>query len=173
MQLKSGDVVLGSGALVDGKVTIPTGAFGSAGTRTLTAAYLGDATTRAGSGSVEIGVVPSTVSPSDVSEPHLAIAGQGERERRAQHGCDPHALLPGREACAGAARLRVGKRTVGTGRFRIAAGEPRHDPRQAQPQGAQAAGAAQARQRDADDHLPRRPNGARAPAPDAIAAVAS
>ena len=58
VQLKSGDVVLGSGALVDGKVTIPTGVFESPGTKTLTAAYAGDATTKPSFGSVEITVAP-------------------------------------------------------------------------------------------------------------------
>ena len=122
VQLKSGDVVLGSGALVDGKVTIPTGAFGSAGTRTLTAAYLGDATTRASSGSVEIGVVPTTVSPSDVSEPELALRSKADANRGRRTAVIRVRCSRGAEACAGAARLRVGKRTVGTGRFRIAAG---------------------------------------------------
>ena len=63
VQLKSGDVVLGSGALVDGKVTIATGVFDSAGTKTLTAAYAGDATTKPSTGSVEITVVPRSGKP--------------------------------------------------------------------------------------------------------------
>jgi hypothetical protein len=123
VQLKSGAVVLGSGTLVGGKVTIPTGAFGSAGTRTLTAVYAGDATTRPSTGSVEIVVVPTSVSPSDVSEPTLAIrGGKANANGRRSTAAIRMRCSQGANACRGAVRLRVGKRTVGTGRFRIAAG---------------------------------------------------
>ena len=127
VELKSGGVVLGSGKLVDGKVTIPTGAFGSAGTRTLTAAYAGDATTKPSSGSVEIAVVPSTVNPSGgqpATRPTLAIrGGEANANGRRSTAAIRMRCSQGANACAGAVRLRVGKRTLGTGRFRIAAGD--------------------------------------------------
>ena len=126
MQLKSGDVVLGSGALVDGKVTIPTGAFGSAGTRTLTAAYAGDATTKAEQrqrrdrGRAEPPSTPSDVSPraGRRSRPRSkADANRGRRTAAIRVRCSQGARrAPARCACGSASGR------VGTGRFRIAAG---------------------------------------------------
>jgi hypothetical protein len=121
VQLKSGDVVLGSGALVDGKVTIPTGAFDSVGTKTLTAAYAGDATTKPSSGSVEITVVPSSVNPGG-GRPALVIRGNADANRRRSKAAIRMRCSRGANPCAGAVRLRVGERTIGKGRFRIAAG---------------------------------------------------
>jgi len=158
VQLKSGDVVLGSGALVDGKVTIPTGVFDSAGTKTLTAAYAGDATTKPSTGSVEITVEPSSSDSGNPgggnpgggnpgggnpgggnpgggnpgggnpgggrpgSKPALAIRGKADANRGRRKAAIRVRCSPGANACAGAVRLRVGKRTVGTGRFKVAAG---------------------------------------------------
>jgi Bacterial Ig-like domain (group 3) len=127
VQLKAGDVVLGSGTLAGGRVTIPTGAFDSAGTRTLTAAYAGDATTRASSGNVDIAVVPSTVNPGGgqpVSRPAIGIrGGKANANGRRSTAAIRMRCSDGANACRGAVRLRVGKRTIGTGRFRIAAGD--------------------------------------------------
>ena len=50
--------MLGSGTLSGGQVTIPTGTFGTPGTRTLTAVYAGDETTEGSSGTVTITVEP-------------------------------------------------------------------------------------------------------------------
>jgi hypothetical protein len=140
VQLRSGDVVLGSGALVDGEVTIPTGAFDSAGTRTLTAAYAGDATTKPSTGNVEITVEPRSGGGGNPGggnpgggnpgggnpggKPALAIRGKADADRRRRKAairvrCSPDASA---SACAGAVRLRVGTRTIGTGRFTVAAG---------------------------------------------------
>ena len=60
VELKAGATVLGSGELVDGEVTIPTGAFTTVGTKTLTATYAGDATTKPSSGTVVITVEPKS-----------------------------------------------------------------------------------------------------------------
>ena len=58
VELRDGDVVLGSGTLAGGRVTIPTGTLGTPGTRTLTAVYAGDDTTAPSSGTVAIKVEP-------------------------------------------------------------------------------------------------------------------
>jgi hypothetical protein len=68
-------------------------------------------------------VVPTSVSPSDVSEPTLAIrGGKANANGRRSTAAIRMRCSQGANACRGAVRLRVGKRTVGTGRFRIAAG---------------------------------------------------
>jgi hypothetical protein len=148
VQLKSGDAVLGSGALVDGKVTIPTGAFDSPGAKTLTAAYAGDATTRPSAGSVEITVKPRSGGGNPGGgnpgggnpgggnpgggnpgggNPAITIRGKGKArkanaDRRRRNAVIRVRCSRGANACAGTVRLRVGRRTIGKGRFRIAAG---------------------------------------------------
>jgi hypothetical protein len=148
VQLKSGDVVLGSGALVDGKVTIPTGAFDSPGTKTLTASYAGDTTTKPSTGSVEITVKPRSGggnpgggnpgggnpgggnpgggNPGE-GNPAITIRGKGKArkanaDRRRRKAVIRVRCSQGANACAGTVRLRVGRRTIGKGRFRIGAG---------------------------------------------------
>ncbi|HET9900753.1 MAG TPA: family 16 glycoside hydrolase [Actinomycetes bacterium] len=127
VQLKSGDVVLGSGTLVNGNVTIPTGAFATAGTKTLTAAYAGDATTRPSTDTVDITVVQSSVNPGGVdppaTRPVLTIRGsKADADRRRRTAAIRMSCPEGSTTCAGAVRLRAGNRTLGTGRFRVAAG---------------------------------------------------
>ncbi len=148
VQLKSGDAVLGSGTLVDGEVTIETGAFASAGTRTLTAEYAGDATTQPSAGNVEIrvrprpsggnpgggnpggggGTTPPDVNPGPPTVRRSALAvrgGKADADRKRRKAAIRVRCSRGAGACAGTLRLRVGERTVGTGRFRIAAGSTR------------------------------------------------
>ena len=145
VQLKSGDAVLGSGTLVDGEVTIETGAFTSPGTRTLSVEYAGDATTEPSAGSVEIRVRPrpSGGNPGGGdpgggnpgggdpgggqpgSRPALAIRGKANADRQRRTATIRVRCREGASACAGAVRLRVGKRTVGAGRFTVAAGARR------------------------------------------------
>ncbi len=153
VRLKAGDTVLGTGTLQDGEVTIPTGAFGSAGTKALTAEYAGDATTRPSSGSVEIrvraanpgggnpgggnpgggnpgGGNPGGGNPGGGNPPARPSAlvirgGKADADRERRKAAIRVRCTRGAGACAGTVRLRVGERTVGTGRFRIAAGTTR------------------------------------------------
>ena len=121
MQLKSGDVVLGSGTLVDGKVTIPTGAFDSEGTKTLTATYAGDATTKPSAGSVEITVVPGSADPGG-HPPALTIRGKADANRERTKAAIRVRCRRGPDPCEGAVHLRVGEQTIGWGSFTVAAG---------------------------------------------------
>ena len=149
VQLKSAGTVLGSAALVDGKATIPTGAFDSPGTRTLTADYAGDATTEPSTGSVEITVVPRSGDGGNpggsgnppagggggnppgggqpAGKPAVTILGKGkarkaDADRKRRAAAIRVRCSPGANACAGKVRLRVGGRTLGKGRFTVAAG---------------------------------------------------
>ena len=121
VQLKAGDIVLGTGTLAGGTVTIPTGALSAAGTQTLTAAYGGDATTRPSAGTVTITVAPPATRPVIRIRGH-ADASRDRRTAVIRVHCPRLALAP---RCAGSLRLRVGGRTVGSGRFSLAAGETR------------------------------------------------
>ncbi len=113
--------MLGSGTLAGGKVTIPTGAFDTAGTKTLTAVYAGDATDQAEHRQRRdrrrrpaAPATPAAATPA--TEPALAIRGGKADANRRRRTAAIRVRCSGARACAGTVRLRVGKRTLGTGR---------------------------------------------------------
>ena len=152
--LKSADTVLGTGELVDGGVTIATGAFDTAGTWTLTAEYAGDETTNPSTGTVVVTVEPKAGGSGNPpggnpgggtrpvggpgggnppggnpgggnpggGRPALVVRGKADANRLRRRAALRVRCSAATAPCTGALRLRSDGRTLGKGRFAVAAG---------------------------------------------------
>lgn len=112
--VRDGARLIGSGTLAKGKVSITTTRLTTAGTRTLTVAYLGDDATAPSQTSVRVTVRP---------RPVLALRSRVVDADRAQRTAVVKVVCRATGArCVGSASLRWGGKVLGTARFSVASG---------------------------------------------------
>ncbi|WP_139983071.1 Ig-like domain repeat protein [Nocardioides litoris] len=110
-----------AGDLVDGTAVVPVGPWATAGTRTLTASYAGDARVLAGTGSTTLAVRAVVVPPAPKPAVRV-VGGKVDAAAKRRTGTVRMACTPAGAVCRGTVVLRAGGTVLGRGTFAVAGG---------------------------------------------------